>query len=621
MSEIEYTGKNMITLSFKEAIRTQIDNYLDSADNEGTYQALKEIINNSTDEANNGFGNIIEIKLNPNNNSISVRDYGRGLPFDNTENGENALIAACTKQHTGAKMKGQGTAYKISGGVHGLGLKCVCLSADDALVESIRDGKKASLVLKKGEVVSYNETSTKEKNGTLVQFNPDHEVFYNDETKYDFKRICEMVELYSFLNSGITFVVENLETKEKHKYYSTQGLNDYIKSLGAKPLHSHIINGTASDESDSVEIAFQWNNKKEKSIVFVNGLLVPEGGTPVTGAKTAITKTFNNLTKKDFDGDIIRSNLTYVIKCNVREPSFGGGQSKSKVQNANLRTLASNAFTEALKQMQLKYKDEFNTITEYLNKVAKADAAAEKARQIVLNHEKEFIENSKKKIVNADKLRDARKLGQDSILLVCEGLSAGGSMSIGRDPEKYGILMLRGKAKNLLNCTIDEGLENEEVKLMLQALGFAYGKFINTSKLRYGKVAIAADADPDGGHIGLLIMAMLDVLCPELIKENRLYWLKAPICKVATKNKNYYYYNEDELKGHPNGEITYYKGLGQMSDQDLKESMFSSEWQRLEPITYSDIGMQVLEELMGKDIEPRKEFVFNNIDFSQFTIE
>lgn len=617
----QYTGKDMISLSFKEAIRTQIDNYLDSADNEGTYQALKEIVNNSTDEANNGYGSKIEIELTPSTNTISIRDYGRGLPFDDCEDGTNALVAACTKQHTGAKMKGQSTAYKISGGLHGLGLKCVCLSALNATVMSFRDGTQATLNLFKGDIVNYTETPTKEKNGTLVRFSPDHEVFYNDETKYDFDRVCEMIQLYSFLNSKIHFSVLNTETKQKKQYYSEDGLTDYIHSLKAKPLHEHIITGHAEDEDGSVDIAFQWADIKEKSVVFVNGLLVPEGGTPITGAKTAITRTFNSLSKQEFDGDSIRSHLLYVIKCNVKEPSFGGGQSKSKVQNNNLRTLSSNAFSEALKQMQIKYKNEFEKIVEMLKKVAKADAAAEKARQAILNHEKEAKDNAKKKILNPDKLRDARKLGQDSILLVCEGLSAGGSMSIGRDPEKYGILMLRGKAINLLSNTIEDGLDNEEVKLMLQALGLIYGRLYDARSLRYGKIAIAVDSDFDGSHISLLVMAMLQVLCPEFLKENRLYWLRAPIYKVETKNKTYYYYTEDEFKNHPNGNIVKFKGLGQMNASDLKDSMFSPEWQRLDPIQYSTDGVKVLEDLMGPKADIRKNFVFNNIDFTKFTIE
>lgn len=179
--------------------------------------------------------------------------------------------------------------------------------------------------------------------------------------------------------------------------------------------------------------------------------------------------------------------------------------------------------------------------------------------------------------------------------------------------------MLRGKCKNLLNCTIEEGLQNEEVKLFQQALGVIYGKA--TKNLRYGKIAIASDSDFDGSHIGLLILAMSQVICPSVLTENRLFWLRAPIYKVETKSKKYFYYTEDEFKSHPSGTITKYKGLGQMDDDDLKSSMFSPEWQKLEPITFSEEGLELLINLMGKNIDYRKEFIYNYIDFSKFVIE
>ena len=199
--------------------------------------------------------------------------------------------------------------------------------------------------------------------------------------------------------------------------------------------------------------------------------------------------------------------------------------------------------------------------------------------------------------------------------------SAGGSMSIGRDPNRYGVLMFRGKAKNLLKSTIEEGLANEEVKLLLQALGITYGKPYNPEKLRYGRVALAVDGDFDGSHIGLLLMSMLQVLAPQFLQENRLFWLRAPICKVETKNKTYFYYNDEEFKTHPKGNITFFKGLGQMTDEDLKASMFNDEWQHLEPITYSEEGIETLLSLMSEEVEPRKDFVYNNIDFSKFEVE
>lgn len=619
MNNEHYGIEDIRSLDFRTGVRTRINMYLGSDDLEGTYQAFKEIINNSTDEAIAGYGNRIEITVDEIGNCIEVRDYGRGVPFGIREDGENVLVSIYSKSHTGGKFE-EG-AYKNASGLNGIGAKCVCLSAKEFDVCSFRDGICANANFKKGELTLYEETPTSLPNGTCVWFVPDEEVFKTGKIGYSYDRICNDIKNISYLYSGITFVVTNIRTKQVAKYCAKNGIIDFVKDNITKPLHKHIIHDTITDTNgDKLEIAFQWGGGKEQSYVFVNGLLCPEGGSPITGAKTSITRTFNSLSKQNFDGDSIRGGLFYVINCSVAQPSFAN-QTKSKINNTNLRTMASNCFTNALKQMKLKYSEEFESIVELLKKVAKAEAAAERARRQVLDNEKEQVAAQKKKILNVDKLRDARKLGKDSILLLCEGLSAGGSMSIGRDANKYGILMLRGKCKNLLNCTIEEGLQNEEVKLFQQALGVIYGRKTPESQLRYGKIAIASDSDFDGSHIGLLILAMTHIICPNFLTENRIYWLRAPIYKVETRNKNYYYYSEEEFIKHPNGNIIKYKGLGQMSDNDLKESMFSDEWQRLEPINFSEEGLNDLIKLMGPKVDYRKEFVYNNIDFSKFVIE
>ena len=606
------------SLDFREGVRTRIQMYLGSDDIDGTYQALKEIINNATDEAIAGYGKKIEIGVSEKENYVSVIDYGRGVPFGIREDGENVLVSIYSRSHTGGKFE-EG-AYKNASGLNGIGAKCVCLSSEKFEVQSIRDGRYANAYFEKGKLISYHEgeTKTNDPNGTYVRFKPDAEVFKNGKIGYSFKKICDDIKNISYLYSGITFQVTNDDTEEVKSYCAKNGIVDFVKDNNKNPLHKHIITGVAEDETDRVEIAFQWGDCKETEYVFTNGLRCPEGGSPITGARSAITRTFNSLSGQKFDGDSIRAGLFYVINCSVANPSFAN-QTKSKINNANLRTLASNAFSDALKQMKIKYKEEFETVVELMKKVARAEAAAEKARQQVLNNEKEQLKAQKTKILNVDKLCDARELGENSTLILCEGLSAGGSMKIGRDVNKYGILMLRGKCKNLLNCTIEEGLQNEEVKLFQQALGIIYGK--NNKLTRYGKIAIASDSDFDGSHIGLLIMAMSHILCPSILTENRLYWLRAPIYKVESKNKKYFYYTEEEFKNHPNGTITKYKGLGQMDDDDLKQSMFSPEWQRLEPISFSTEGLSLLVNLMGPKVDFRKEFVYNNIDFSKFVVE
>ena len=370
----EYGIEDIKSLSFREGVRERIQMYLGSDDLEGTYQALKEIINNSTDEALAGYGKKIEITLEESTNTISVRDYGRGVPFGIREDGENVLVSIYSKSHTGGKFDNH--VYKNASGLNGIGSKCVCLSSDDFYVKSFRDGKGAKAVFKKGNFISYEEFDTSEPNGTLVNFTPDKEVFKNGEIGYSFDKICQDIKDISYLYSGITFTVNS--GKKKNTYCAKNGIVDFIKENNKKPLHQHIITNTVVDENgDKVEIAFQWGDGKENGYVFVNGLRCPEGGTPVTGAKGALTRTFNSLSGQSFDGDSIRDGLFYVINCSVSQPSFAN-QTKSKINNANLRTLASNAFSDGLKQMKVKYANEFTTVVDLMKKIAKAEAAAEK---------------------------------------------------------------------------------------------------------------------------------------------------------------------------------------------------------------------------------------------------
>lgn len=611
----DYTIDDIKSLSFRDGVRERIQMYLGSADNEGAYQAFKEIINNATDEALCGYGNQIDISVDEESNTIEVQDYGRGVPFGMREDGENVLVSIYSKSHTGGKF-GDG-AYKNASGLNGIGAKCVCLSSNDFVVESCRDGKMAKAIFFKGELISYNEYSAKHANGTLVRFSPDPEVFKDEPIHYSFNRICEDIKNISYLYSGITFNLYNLITGKRITYCAKNGIVDYIKDNLPNPLNKHIITREVVDDNgDKIEIAFQWGSKHEESRVFVNGLLCPEGGSPITGAKTAITRTFNSLSRQNFDGDSIRANLFYVINCSVAQPSFAN-QTKSKINNANLRTLASNAFSDALKEMAIKYKDEFETIVELLKKVARAEAAAEKARQQVLSATKEIEKNQKKKVFASDKLKDAEFLGEDSTLLLVEGLSAASSMAMARDEKKYGILALRGKPINAFSNPDEKIYENEEVKLLLSAMNIIPGKY-NASKLRYGKIGITVDADADGYSIGLLIMCLLYKFAPEFIEEGRLCWLRSPLYIVSSGKKEYYYFTDEEYnKRTIKGTTTRAKGLGALSAEQARRSMFTEEFQRMDKLMPDEESLNLLLDLMGKDSEPKHDFIWNNIDFSE----
>ena len=591
--------------------------YLGSDDIEGTYQALKEIINNSTDEALAGYGKKIQIALNEQTNTITVRDYGRGVPFGKREDGENVLVSIFTKPHTGGKFSHD--AYKNASGLNGIGGSCVCLSSKTFTVQSFRDGKRAAAIFEKGILKEYIEEKCNNPNGTRIDFSPDPEVFRNGEIGYEYSRICQDIQDISYLYPGIEFIVSN--DNERHVYCAKNGIVDFITDNLEKPLQKHIITSYASDGTDSVEIAFQWGTKHETGYVFVNGLRCPEGGSPITGARAALTKTFNSLANEAFDGEKIRQNLFYVINCKVENPSFAN-QTKTKINNPSLRTLASNAFTAALKDMNTKYNTEFNTIVELLRKVEKAEAAAEKARNAVLNMERKETEQKKKKITSSDKFKDCEKHGQDSMLIICEGNSALGGLMPARDVNKEALYAVRGKVKNLLKHPLDECLENQEVSDIILALGCGIQNRYNSKKLNYGKVAIAVDADVDGYNIMCLIATMFYVLMPDFIKEGRLCWLRAPLYRLTKGDKRVFAYDDNELaelrKKYPNWEQGRQKGLGEMTAEDMENSMLHPTERHLEVLTIKDMeaAAESLKMLMGEDVEPRRDFLFENVDFS-----
>ena len=612
----EYGINDIQSLNFREGVRTRIQMYLGSDDIEGTYQALKEIINNSTDEAIAGYGTKIEISVDEKRNTIIVRDYGRGVPFGIRDDGENVLVSVYTKSHTGGKFND--SVYKNVSGLNGIGAKCVCLSSRWFDVYSYREGKQAHASFQKGVLQNYDERPSTAPTGTVVEFSPDPEVFKTGEIGYSYDKICSDIKDISYLYSGITFEIKNENTGKVQTYCAKNGIVDFVKDNLSEPLQNHIITETITDGNDKMEIAFQWGSKHEESYVFVNGLRCPEGGSPVTGAKTAITRTFNALAGENFDGDAIRGNLFYVINCSVAQPSFAN-QTKTKINNSNLRTMASSAFSSALKTMEKAYKDEFYTIVDYLKRIAKAEAAAEKARKSVLEAARDIEKNQKRKVFASDKLKDAEYLGQNSTLLIVEGNSAMGGMAQSRDYTKYGLLAIRGKLINCLSNTEEDIFQNEEIKLLLSAMNITPGKY-DAKKLRYGKIGICTDADSDGYHIGLLIMSALAYLAPEFLKEGRLCWLRSPLYIVSSGKKRSYYYDDDEynaVKGSIKGAVKRCKGLGTLEPEEAKESMFTDEFQRMDVMEYTPEAMELLEQLMGEEVEPRRDFIFRNVDFSE----
>lgn len=614
--DIKDYGINEIeTLSFKDGVRQRIAMYLGSADMQGVYNAIQEIISNSIDEYYMGFGNKIKISLGP-NNMIVVTDEGRGVPFGIKEDGSNVLVDIFSRPHTGGKFNDK--VYNSVAGLNGIGAKATCLSSLKFNVSVVREGRHALASWEKGNLVNYKEEewADKQQHGTSIQFAPDPEVYNLEPIKIDFNILCEKCKNLSYLTRGLTFELEN-ENNKKVTYCAKNGLLDLIKDNVKAPINKTPIYFEMEEGEDKVEVALQWTKDKEKSFTFTNGLENVEGGTSLTGMKTAITTFMKKQFKGEFNGEVARTGLVYAVSCKTPNPSFAN-QTKTKINNPELRGLAQRATNQALFNFSVRRQEEFDKVIDFLVKERKAEMAAERARKKFLEAGKDVEKNQKRKVFASDKLKDAEFLGQDSILTIVEGNSAMGGLSRARDYTKYGLFAIRGKLLNCLSNPEEKIFQNEEIKILLSALNIVPGKY-DSKKLRYGKLAICTDADSDGYHIGLLIMAAMLYLAPDFIKEGRLYWLRAPLYIVKNKGKESYYYTDEEFNKVRNtikGEVTRNKGLGEMDAESAKRSMFEKEHQRLDQITYDDEAIQLLQDLMGSDVEPRRKFIFNNIDFS-----
>lgn len=614
---MNYTAQDIETLSFRDAVRERVAMYMGSADNQGVLQCIREIITNSIDEMTMGFGDTIEVLLDE-NNSVTVRDNARGVPFGLRDDGTEAMEAIYTMPHTGGKFNEK--VYQNVAGMNGIGSKGVALSSKYFHAVSTREGKMAALVLRDG-IKDYFEVwdgLNPEAHGTKVTFIPSEEVYNLEPININFEDLKEMCRNWSYLTPKVTFKLANLITNEKVKYKSENGILDFLKDSIKKPIHKTPLYIKMEENGIECEVAMQWAaDRNEHWYVFTNGLANAEGGTSLTGVKTAITNFFKKKFKGEFTPEVARSGLFYVVNCKVPNPSFAN-QTKTKVNNPELRGLAQRATGQMLDEFSRRYVSEFDSIVELLTKELKAERAAERARKQVLEASKEIEKNQKKKVFASDKLKDAEFLGQNSILLVVEGNSAMGGMAQARDYTKYGLLAIRGKIINCLSNPEEKIFNNEEIKLLLSAMNIVPGKY-DSKKLRYGKLGICVDADSDGAHIALLIMAALQYLAPEFIREGRLCWLRSPLYIVNNKGKESYYFTDDEFNKVRNkikGEVTRAKGLGELPAETAQASMFNIDNQRLDVLDYDRKAVDLLYELMGENVEPRKEFIMNKIDFS-----
>ena len=616
---MSYNAKSIQQLTFRQGVRKRVGIYLGSADHTGVMAGLLELVNNATDEALVcPTANKIEIEIGP--DWASCRDYGRGLPHAENDFSKEVMINLLTENHSGAKFDDNAYGGK-SRGLNGTGSAATCCSSDWFKISSYRDGAEWYMEFEEGIPkwdVCQKRPLNGNKNGTYICYKPSQEVFSAEPIHFNYEEICEQMKEYSYFNKGITFIIKDATTGETKSYMSKNGLMDFVKENLDKPIHKAPLHYVNSENGIDVEIILQWtSNREEKFYLFSNGGENENGGTPITGIKTALTNFFKKKLKGEAHADILRKGLVYVCSVNLKDPIYDG-QTKSKITNPELRGLCQRATTQMLESFEQQHADEFQRVLDLLAKEQKAELAAERARKQVLEAQKEVEKSQKKKYIASDKLKDAEFLGQDATLLIVEGNSAMASVGVARDEKTYGIMCIRGKIINALSNDEEKIYQNEEIKLLLSALNIVPGHY-DSRKLRYGRVGVCTDSDSDGYHIGLLLMAALQYLAPQFIEEGRLGWLRSPLYIVKNgKTENYYFTDEemDAARGHISGVIQRNKGIGSLTPEQAYNSMFTAKNQRFDMFQTSPEARDLLYNLMGKDVEPRTDFIFKNVDFS-----
>lgn len=621
---MSYDANSIQIRDFRTACRATPGMYLGASGQDAAFNCFLEVLNNSCDEAMMGRGDTIEIILSDDGNTLTCSDAGAGVPSGPNKDCKEVLIELFCSAHSSGKF--DTTNYKKVRGCHGIGTSAVCVCSSSFEVWSRRDGAEHYLKFEEGIPCSETSREIRKTNetGSTFRFTPNREVLHIDENNpiFDAERIRKELRLTSYFIPKVHFIFSYQGAKET--FYSKNGLKDFASDCIEKPLHKSFIYGYREfDDEVEIEVFAQWTAGKETEYVFSNGALNIDGGTPISGARAAFTRTINSLSKGDFTADMVRKGLVYII--NVRHPHpIYQNQTKSRIQNTELRGYTQTVFTDAIKDFVKKHKDEFDKVVEILTKEKKAEMAAERARRQVLETEKEINNEKKKRAILADKLKDCQIHGPEngSILAITEGDSALGALAQGRPIDRVALLPIRGKIISALKHDQEKILQNEEVKAIFSALGCGFFNNYNSKKLRYQYVACASDADVDGASISNLITTLFFYMCPQFIKEGRLFRMKMPLFVLRYKDKTLYAFSEEErdmlLKknGKPK-EISRKKGIGENTPQETKESVFGAQrrWERVKIEDFEKYS-EMMNMLMGPNVEERKQFIMKNVDFS-----
>lgn len=623
-----YTAKNIQVLDGIEHVRKRPSMYIGSTDTVGLHHLVYEVIDNAIDEALVGYCNNISVVIKP-DDIIEIVDDGRGIPTDlHPEEGVSALQIVMTKLHAGGKFHHK--SYKISGGLHGVGVSVVNALSEWLEVRVCRDGEAFVQRYQRGvpEAKVTNEGSCKES-GTRVAFKPDETVFKS--IKFNFDILSKRLRELAFLNKGISIVIRDMRNRKEPKEHIFQfegGIISFVEYINRSKtaLHKKPIYFEEKRDEIEVETAIEYNEGYTENIfAFVNNINTVEGGTHLIGFKSGLTRTINDLIKRmpsiknkmSLVGDDVREGLTAVINVKLRNPQFEG-QTKSKLGNSEVKGIVESMVYEHMYDHFERNPGVAKAIIEKCMQSAKARDAARKARE--LTRRKNALDNDSLPGKLADcSLKDPEKCE----LYIVEGDSAGGSAKQGRDRSYQAILPLWGKMLNVEKTRLDKVLSNEKLQPIITTLGCGIGDDFDVTKLRYGKVIIMADADVDGSHIRTLLLTFFFRYMKELVEQGHVYIALSPLYKIAKKNAVHYAYSDEEKSkviekiGSQGVSVQRYKGLGEMNPAQLWETTMNPEKRTLVQITSDDAveAEEIFSTLMGDAVIPRRQFIEQNAQF------
>ena len=648
----KYDGSSIQVLEGLEAVRKRPAMYIGDISLKGLHHLVYEVVDNSIDEALAGFCSNIEVTINE-DNSITVQDNGRGIPVDmHPKEKKSALEVVMTVLHAGGKFNKD--SYKVSGGLHGVGVSCVNALSTKLHVEVRRDGKIHAQDYAKGKplapvsvIGTYNEG---EGTGTRVQFWPDGSIF--TETVYHYDILANRMRELAYLNAGVRITLTDLREKNEdgtfkgEVFYSEEGLSEFVRYIDGTrtPLISEVIHLNTEKYGTPVEVAIIYNTDFNENVhSYVNNINTIEGGTHVAGFRAALTRVMKKYADeskmlekaklKDKDGNAnidandFREGLTAIISVKVAEPQFEG-QTKTKLGNSEVAGMVSSAVSEALTNYLEEHPEDAKKIVEKVILAAQARIAARNARQSVLRKSPLGGGGLPGKLADCE----SKDPAECEIFLV-EGDSAGGTAKTGRDRKIQAILPLRGKILNVEKAMEHKVFESEEVRNIFTALGITFGteedpKALNLSKLRYNKVIIMADADVDGAHIATLIMTLFFRHMKEVIEQGHLFIAMAPLYLCSKGSYKEYCWNDQQrlefIMKYCNGDerlvkTQRYKGLGEMTDEQLWETTMDPARRLLKQVTIENAAEadRTIAMLMGDDVAPRREFIEKNATYAK----